>query len=201
MSHARDEVLGRIRAALRDVPATETPADVAVDRPASAEPGPADVDRFAERVADYRARVVRCSPAELAQHVAAECPGRVLVPADLPAELLPAGAVPDDDLPVTALDAVDGVLTTAAVGIAETGTVVLDHGPGQGRRAASLVPDRHVCIVRADQVVPDVPAAIARLDPTRPQTWISGPSATSDIELDRVEGVHGPRDLVILLVG
>lgn len=201
MSHARDEVLGRIRAALRDVPATETPADVAVDRPAPAEPGPADVDRFAERVADYRARVVRCSPAELAQHVAAECPGRVLVPADLPAELLPAGAVPDDDLPVTALDAVDGVLTTAAVGIAETGTVVLDHGPGQGRRAASLVPDRHVCIVRADQVVPDVPAAIARLDPTRPQTWISGPSATSDIELDRVEGVHGPRDLVVLLVG
>ncbi|SHL36269.1 L-lactate dehydrogenase complex protein LldG [Pseudonocardia thermophila] len=198
---ARDEILGRIRAALRDVPATETPADIAVDRPAPAAASPADVDTFVERVADYRARVVRCTPDELAAHIAAECTGRVLVPADLPTELWPAGAVPDHALPVTELDDVDAVLTTAALGIAETGTIVLDHDPGQGRRAATLVPDRHVCIVRADQVVPDVPSAIAKLDPTRPQTWISGPSATSDIELDRVEGVHGPRNLVVLLLG
>jgi len=200
---ARAEILGRIRSALRDVPAAESPADVPVDRPGPQPATPADIGLFAERVADYKAVVERCTAAELPGLLAAALEGapRVLVAAGLPVELRPAGAVVDEGLSTAELDAVDAVVTTAAVGIAETGTIVLDHGPGQGRRAVSLVPDRHVCVVREDQVVPDVAGAVARLDPVRAQTWISGPSATSDIELDRVEGVHGPRTLHVLLVG
>jgi L-lactate dehydrogenase complex protein LldG len=158
------------------------------------------VDLFCERVADYRAVVERCSEAEVADRVLAALPaGRVVVPAGL-STVVP-GAVLDDGLSAAGLDACVAVVTDATVGIAETGTIVLDHGAGQGRRAVSLVPDVHVCIVRADQVVADVPDAMPRLDPTRPLTWISGPSATSDIELSRVEGVHGPRTLHVLVVG
>lgn len=200
---AREEILGRVRMALADVPSAETPADVAVDRPEPRGTTSADVELFAERVADYKATVLRCTPEDLPTQLAAALEGipRLLVPADLPEDLRPADAILDEQLTTAELDTVDGVLTTAALGIAETGTIVLDHGPGQGRRAATLVPDRHVCVVRVDQVVADVAGAVARLDPTRPLTWISGPSATSDIELDRVEGVHGPRTLVVLLVG
>jgi len=107
----------------------------------------------------------------------------------------------DDGLSPGALDAADGVITTAALAIAETGTIVLDGGPGQGRRALSLVPDYHLCVLRAGQVVGIVPEALDRLPPGRPCTWISGPSATSDIELDRVQGVHGPRTLEVILIG
>ncbi|MGA8246571.1 MAG: LUD domain-containing protein, partial [Nocardioides sp.] len=124
---------------------------------------------------------------------------RVVVPAGLALDV--PGAVPDVGLSAAELDALDAVVTRARLGIAETGTVVLDHGPGQGRRAITLVPDRHVCIVDAAQVVADVPDAFDLLDATRPLTWISGPSATSDIELDRVEGVHGPRSLHVIVVG
>ena len=156
------------------------------------------VDLFAERVADYRAVVERCTTDQLAERVAAAVEGRVVVPAGLGVEV--ADAIDDDQLTAAELDRIDTVVTEARVGIAETGTIVLDHGAGQGRRALTLVPDRHVCIVRADQVVADVQDAVALLDPARPLTWISGPSATSDIELDRVEGVHGPRNLHVLIV-
>jgi len=150
-------------------------------------------------VADYRAVVERCTPDQLAERVTAAVEGRVVVPAGLGVDV--PGALDDDQLSATELDSIDTVVTEARVGIAETGTIVLDHGPGQGRRALTLVPDRHVCIVRADQVVADVADAVALLDPSRPLTWISGPSATSDIELQRVEGVHGPRTLVVVLAG
>jgi L-lactate dehydrogenase complex protein LldG len=205
---ARDEVLGRIRAALADVP----PDDVVPVPRDYARAVPAGVDvlhLFAERVADYRATVRRVAPADVAAAVATELARhgvrRLVVPPDVPAEWLPAADVEvtrdDGTLTAPGLDALDGVVTGAAVGIAETGTIVLDGGVAQGRRALSLVPDFHLCVVRADQVVGTVPEGVARLDPVRPLTWISGPSATSDIELNRVEGVHGPRTLVVLLVG
>ena len=196
MTSARDEILGRVRTALAGVEPDPRP----VVAPRSAPP--ADVlGLFVERVADYRAVVERCAETDLAASVIAALPdgASVVVAEGLLVEV--PGAVVDNGLSATELDGIDAVVTTAAVGIAETGTIVLDHGPGQGRRAISLVPDVHVCIVRADQVMPDVPDAIALLDPARPLTWISGPSATSDIELQRVEGVHGPRTMHVIVVG
>ena len=197
---ARDEILGRVRSALAGVEPTPEPvvAPRAVHDPPRSHAQV--VDLFAERVADYRAAVDRVAPADLARH-------RVVVPSGLDGVLRAAVSHPvvDEELSAAELDTVDAVLTTACVGIAETGTIVLDHGPGQGRRALTLVPDRHVCVVHADQVVPNVPDAMARLATSvargRPLTWVSGPSATSDIELTRVEGVHGPRVLHVVLVG
>ena len=195
MSDARDEILARVRSALAGTTASPDP----VASPPGVASGPGTLDLFCERGADYRAVVERCSPDEAAARVAAALPeGDVVVPEGLSVEV--PGARVDDGLSATDLDAVAAVVTDCRVAVAETGTIVLDHGPGQGRRAISLVPDVHVCVVRADQVVPDVPDALAVLDAGRPQTWVSGPSATSDIELDRVEGVHGPRTLHVVVV-
>jgi L-lactate dehydrogenase complex protein LldG len=192
---ARDEILARVRAATAGAVATEVHRPV---RP-TARRGAEVVDLFVERVADYRAVVERCAGDEVEARIAAILAGRrAVLPQGLGYDV--PGAIADDDLIAAELDAIDAVVTLAALGIAETGTIVLDHGPGQGRRALTLVPDMHICVIRADQVVPDVPDAIALLDPTRPTTWISGPSATSDIELRRVEGVHGPRTLHVLVV-
>jgi len=163
------------------------------------------LDLLVDRLEDYRATVHRCPPEQMATVLAALLHGRVVVPDGFPSSWL--GAVSAelvrDDPPLTpqALDATDAVVTTCTLAIAETGTVVLDGSAGQGRRALTLVPDRHVLVVEAAQVVATVPRALARLDARRPQTWISGPSATSDIELQRVEGVHGPRRLEVVLIG
>lgn len=209
---AREEILGRVRAALADVgdrDAAETPVPWTYGRPV----GTGDLDvigRFAERVADYRAEVRRCAAGDLGAAVL-EALGPVETSAgvlgDATVRALVPGPVPwldDESLSPYELDEAAAVVTTATVGIANTGTIVLDHGPGQGRRAVTLVPDVHVCVVHADRIVDDVPAAVARLRESgahvRPLTWISGPSATSDIELDRVEGVHGPRNLRVIVV-
>jgi L-lactate dehydrogenase complex protein LldG len=167
------------------------------------------LDLLEDRLVDYKAAVHRTTaaglPATLAEVVAATLPpgGRLVVPPGLPPAWGPAAddvTIDHNGLSAVDLDALDGVLTACAAAAAETGTIVLDGSPDQGRRAITLVPDRHICVVHAHQVVQTVPELIARLDPTRPLTFISGPSATSDIELQRVEGVHGPRTLVVVLV-
>lgn len=207
---AREDVLGRVRSALRQRSGHPSADSVfkggdPADKRAKDPPGGDPVDLFAERVADYRAIVVRCGLDEVRDRVTDGLAGaaNVVVPEGFPEEWLADGVdrIRDDPpLAATDLDAVAAVVTTAALGIAVTGTIVLDHGSGQGRRALSLIPDRHVCVVTADQVVHDVPDGVRRLDPLRPLTWISGPSATSDIELNRVEGVHGPRNLYVIVV-
>jgi L-lactate dehydrogenase complex protein LldG len=206
---AREDVLARIRGALTDVPGNEE-LDVPRDYRRTRAHPEGTVARFCERVADYRATVTRVPAAEVGAAVAAALADvgatRVAVPPGLPLEWTQQatgvdflGDSPASPLSVSDLDGVDAVLTGATVGIAETGTFVMESGEYCGRRALSLVPDVHVCVVHTDDVVDDVPAAIARLRPGRPLTWVSGPSATSDIELDRVEGVHGPRTLHVLV--
>jgi L-lactate dehydrogenase complex protein LldG len=201
---ARDEILGRIRTALADVPADEP----AAARLRPVHPAPGDVDRFAERAADYRATVVRVETGEVASAVAAACERhdarRLVAPDGLPEGWAPEAVelLVDAPLDRDTVAGADGVLTTCALAIAETGTIILDAGAGQGRRALTLLPDLHICVVPADRIVAGVPDAIARLAATRaPITFISGPSATSDIELNRVEGVHGPRRLEIIVAG
>ena len=205
---AREAVLGAIRSALADRPPTpEVPRGY---RRRSERPRAEIVSTFAERVGEYRATVRMAAPGDLKAMLSELCrerkAARLAVPTDLPEAWRPLGVelAPDADLTAHELDDLDGALTGCALGIAETGTIVLDGGPTQGRRALSLVPDYHLCVVRQEQIVDLVPEAVERLEPAvregRPLTFVSGPSATSDIELNRVEGVHGPRTLHVVTV-
>ncbi|MFF3493217.1 lactate utilization protein C [Streptomyces sp. NPDC002795] len=210
---SKDVILGRVRRALGGPVEAPDAYATDIDRGYLREHGTRTteqtVELLAENLADYRAIVHRCTTEELPDVVmrllAEHGSQSVVVPPELPAEWLKSAdpvRIHDraTDTPAE-LDAVDSVVTACAVAVAETGTLVLDGSPDQGRRRITLVPDHHICVVRVpDQVVSSVPQALERLDPTRPLTWISGPSATSDIELDRVEGVHGPRTLEVVLV-
>lgn len=210
VSDARADILARIRGALTDVRDLETtPVPREYERRRH---DPRMLDLLAERLTDYGARVERTARPNVRVVAARICAElvlhRLVVPAGLPEEWRPQGVElvddGDDGLDPGRLDALDGVLSGCAVAIAETGTIVLDGGPRSGRRAITLVPDHHICVVEAEQVVMLVPEAFARLeqaviDRRAPVTLVSGPSATSDIELSRVEGVHGPRTLVVVL--
>jgi L-lactate dehydrogenase complex protein LldG len=206
---ARDEVLGRIRTALGSDRAA--PAEVQRDYRLADGRGPGDpalLDLLTDRLEDYKATVLRCARGEVAGTVAAalrrslgdHAPADVVVAPGVPADWRPDGATEDDGRPAVALAQYAATVTGVSVAIAETGTLVLDGSPLCGRRALSLLPDCLVCVVEAAQVVGSVPEGLARLDPVAPLTMISGPSATSDIELQRVEGVHGPRTLIVVLV-
>jgi L-lactate dehydrogenase complex protein LldG len=162
---------------------------------------------FEHRLVEYDAHVYHAEESGIAAMVnrllSERSKTRLLIPTSLEKQWLPAGFEfqPDEALPFEALDRYDGVITAATVAVAATGSIALQHGPGQGRRALSLIPDYHLCIVRADQIVETVPQSFARLDPLKPTTFVSGPSATADIEMTRIKGVHGPRFLDVIIVG
>lgn len=197
---ARDVVLARVAAARAGAPVPDVPRDYHQTGPH--QPGsPEVVDLLEDRLVDYRASVRRCSPADVPS-VVADLLGTesAIVPPGLPGDWAPDAVRDDGTATARELDGFDAVVTAATSAAAQTGTIVLDGSADQGRRALSLVPDHHICVVRADQVVSSVPELVARVDSGRPLTFISGPSATSDIELQRVEGVHGPRRLDVILV-
>jgi L-lactate dehydrogenase complex protein LldG len=219
---ARETILGRIRVALVDVPVAEPATwdelqddDDAARYNRSGDDNPQAVaDLFAERCGAYSARVTRVARdgAALRRAIEAACrrhgTASLVIPTDLPENWRPTGIECQPDHPrlsLRRLDGAGGALTGCALAIAETGTIVLDGGAGQGRRALTLLPDLHICVVRERQIVASVPEAIEQLGDTvresgGPLTLISGPSATSDIELQRVEGVHGPRRLEVVIV-
>ena len=204
MTSARDEILARVRYA---APGPGTPIPRTYRRESNRA---ALVERFCDRVADYRAEVRRVTAASVTNEITSALSGRgasrIGVPPGLRAAWRPpTGVVEDHGLSAAELDTLDGVVTGCEIAIAETGTIVLAGGTTDGRRALTLVPDLHVCVVEEQQIVDVLPQAISRLealvrDERRPLTFVSGPSATSDIELSRVEGVHGPRDLVVVVV-
>ena len=208
MSAAREAILARIAAAVGEA---QPPVSVAREYRRAGQLAPAErVALFFERVGEYRADVRRVAADEVAGAVADACrelgARRLAVPVALPAAWRPTEVelVEDTGLTPRELDALDGVVTGSTLAIAETGTIVLTAGPWEGRRALTLVPDLHICVVEEARIVELVPEAIAQLSDLvaherRPVTLVSGPSATSDIELSRVEGVHGPRTLVVLV--
>jgi L-lactate dehydrogenase complex protein LldG len=199
---AKQQILSRVRDAIGK---REPVAAVAREYRQQA---PADLNQFEERLRDYNAGVYRCAearlPGAIAEALGARSKTRLLIPAGLPDAWLPTGIefVLDAGFSHTELDAMEGVLTGCTVAISFTGTIILTHGPTEGRRALTLIPDYHLCVVYASQVVETVPEAIRSLHPhlPRPITTISGPSATADIEMIRVKGVHGPRTLDVILV-
>jgi L-lactate dehydrogenase complex protein LldG len=214
MAGARETILWRIRRATRDVPPDER-ADVERRyRMRDESPREDIVERFAQNVAEYEATVRRVEESELPEAIEKALGrrkvGRLAVPPHLPEAWIPEGVEVLRDgesspLSNEDLDRSDGVLTGCALGIAQTGTLVLDSGREQGRRALTLLPDYHLCVVREEQIVGLVPEAFAGLEEVvegegRAITFVSGPSATSDIELERVGGVHGPRTLEVLVV-
>jgi L-lactate dehydrogenase complex protein LldG len=210
MTAARAEILARIHGALGPRP---TVPDIPRDYRGPGQSGldaAAVIERFRERAAEYKATVRRVSADELEAALAEACAARgarrIAVPPGIPWRVEGVELVVDDPpLPARELDALDGVLTGSALAIAETGTIVLDGAGLSGRRALTLVPDYHLCVVDAGRIAASVPDAIAALAEAgragRPITFVSGPSATSDIELERVEGVHGPRTLDVLVAG
>lgn len=205
---AKEEILGRIRSALADAPvAPEVPREYRK----SSDMGEAElIELLVDRLVDYKAGVDVIDAAQIPDFVAAKLAGAssVVYPHGLDTAWLSALGedieqrmdAPGARLGIAELDGTSAVVTSSAVSVAESGTIILDGEPDQGRRAISLVPDHHVCIVPVSSIVRLLPEAMPRLTITRPQTWISGPSATSDIELERVEGVHGPRTLDVLMV-
>lgn len=205
---AKDEILGRIRSALADAPVAD---EIPREYRKRSEMGEAElIELLVDRLVDYKAGVDVIDAAQIPEFVAAKLKdaNSVVYPHGLDASWLSAlGAdieqrvdAPGARLSIAELDGTSAVVTSSAVSVAESGTIILDGEPDQGRRAISLVPDHHVCVVPISSIVRLLPEAMPRLTITRPQTWISGPSATSDIELERVEGVHGPRTLDVLMV-
>jgi L-lactate dehydrogenase complex protein LldG len=204
---AREEVLARIQTALG--PDRAAPPEIARDyRTTDGRPIPELLDVLTHRLEDYKAQVIRCAPSDVADAVTGSLrtalgehsPADVVVAPGVPGDWRPDGAVEDDGRPAVALAEYAATVTGVSVAIAETGTLVLDGSALCGRRTLSLLPDCLVCVVEAAQVVGGLPEGLAQLDPVAPLTMISGPSATSDIELQRVEGVHGPRTLLVVLV-
>jgi L-lactate dehydrogenase complex protein LldG len=199
MTSARDEILGRVRAAIGRQPSKA----ITREYRKTTQDG---LDSFLERLAHYDARAIHTTEDDLEATIQTTLAQRqardIIAPDGVPDSWLTTVNQIKDTPPLDndALDGSDGVVTTCALAIAQTGTIVLDGGPGMGRRALTLLPDYHLCVVRAEQIVPSVPEAITALDPTRPLTFISGPSATVDIEMVRVKGVHGPRTLDVILV-
>ncbi|MGH2866315.1 MAG: LutC/YkgG family protein [Solirubrobacteraceae bacterium] len=214
MSAAREEILGRIRGALADVPESERPADVAVAadyRRRGTRDGDELVSVLVQRLEDYHAVVRQVGPGQLPRALTEACSElglrRIVVPAALPAQWRPDGVelIEDERLSAAQLDRIDGAITGCAGAIAETGTLILDGQGVSGRRVITLVPDHHICVVQLDQIVESVPEGVAAVraavvEEGAPITLVSGPSASSDIELSRVEGVHGPRHLRVLIV-